>query len=1007
MAIKKSELYSALWKSCDELRGGMDASQYKDYVLVLLFMKYVSDKYAGKPNPLIEVPRGGSFQDMVALKGTKDIGDGINKIIARLAEVNDLKGVIDVADFNNEDKLGKGKEMVDRLTNLISIFENPSLDFSRNRADGDDLLGDAYEYLMRNFATESGKSKGQFYTPAEVSRVIAKVIGIDQSKNQEQTIYDPACGSGSLLLKAADESRTGVTIYGQEMDNATAAMARMNMILHENPTAEVWKDNTLSLPHYKHSDGTLKTFDFVVANPPFSTKAWSNGFDPEHDLYDRFEDGIPPNKNGDYAFLLHVLRSMKSTGKGAIVMPHGVLFRGNAEGDIRRNLINKGYIKGIISLPPNLFYGTGIPACIILLDKENAGIRKGIFMIDASKGFLKDGNKNRLRHQDIRKIVDVFNTQLEVPGYSRLVANAEILENDFNLNIPRYIDSSEPEDLQDIEAHLKGGIPNRDIDGMGMYWQSFPSLKAELFTPGDRENYSELKIEATRVKEVVNQNTEFVAFRQQVTALFQTWVERNIPKLKALKVGDHPKELILTLSEDLLKTFTAVHLIDKYDIYQYLMDYWTNTMQDDVDMIVNDGWTVNAEMIPADLIINRYFQTEQEAFDWLTKERDTLTAQIEEMEEENSGEEGVLEELKSDKGKISKTEVVKRIKEIKNDPEFYDELAILNTYLNLLDQEAEAGRKINEAQKGLTAKVNTKYQSLSEDEIRILVVSDKWIMSLRQEIESEVEKISQNLTHRAKDLAGRFAVPISKIEEEIEIINTKVNTHLQRMGFTWERAINQGVMQEILTGKRRLPGFSGNWETKKLGEIGKFSKGKGLQKEDLSDSGLQLAIPYTAIYTDFNEIIRIDQVKNFTSNTNIVTICDDYVLFASSSNMLENIGKTCAYINREKVAIGGDIILYETNADVRFIAYLLNTQFHRRKIISISQGSTIRHIYSSALANYEIKLPYLSEQRYIADILFDMDTEISKLEESLKKTILLKQGMMQELLTGRIRLQGE
>src|SRR5207302_1381653 len=382
MAIKKSELYSSLWKSCDELRGGMDASQYKDYVLVLLFVKYVSDKYAGQPNALIEVPKGGSFADMAALKGDREIGDKINKIIARLAEANDLKGVIDVADFNDADKLGKGKEMQDRLSNLVAIFDNPALNFRKNRAEGDDILGDAYEYLMRHFATESGKSKGQFYTPAEVSRVIAKVIGINKAKSQSQTIYDPTCGSGSLLLKAADETN-GVTIYGQEMDNATAALAKMNMILHDNPTAEIWQDNSLSSPHFKQTNGDLKTFDFVVANPPFSNKAWSNGFDPANDLYQRFEDGVPPQKNGDYAFLLHLICSLKSTGKGAIILPHGVLFRGNAEADIRQNIIHRGYIKGIIGLPPNLFYGTGIPACIIVIDKENAAGRTGIFMIDA------------------------------------------------------------------------------------------------------------------------------------------------------------------------------------------------------------------------------------------------------------------------------------------------------------------------------------------------------------------------------------------------------------------------------------------------------------------------------------------------------------------------------------------------------------------------------------------------------------------------------------------------
>ena len=408
MAIKKSELYSSIWASCDELRGGMDASQYKDYVLVLLFVKYVSDKYAGQKDALIVIPKGGSFADMVALKGDKDIGNKMNIIISALAKENDLKGVIDLTDFNDPDKLGKGKDMQERLSNLVAIFENPALDFTKNRAEGDDLLGDAYEYLMRHFATESGKSKGQFYTPAEVSRIMAKAIGVSAAISSTTTIYDPTCGSGSLLLKAADEAKVQITVYGQEMDNSTAGLARMNMILHNNPSAEIWKDNTLSEPHFKEPDGRLKQFDFAVANPPFSTKAWSNGIDPEHDLYGRFEDGTPPKKNGDYAFLLHLKSSLKSTGKGAIVMPHGVLFRGGAEGVIRKNLISKGYIKGIIGLPANLFYGTGIPACIIVLDKENAARRKGIFMINASQGFMKDGNKNRLRHQDIHKIVDVF-----------------------------------------------------------------------------------------------------------------------------------------------------------------------------------------------------------------------------------------------------------------------------------------------------------------------------------------------------------------------------------------------------------------------------------------------------------------------------------------------------------------------------------------------------------------------------------------------------------------------
>jgi type I restriction enzyme M protein len=304
VALKKSDLYSSLLKRCDELRGGMDASQYKDYILTLLFVKYVSDKAKADPNSLIDVPPGGSFDDMLAAKGDKEIGDRINKIIAALAEANGLQKVIDLADFNDEEKLGKGKEMQDRLSALVTIFAD--LDFRGSRAEGDDLLGDAYEYLMRHFATESGKSKGQFYTPAEVSRILAKVVGIGPKTRQDQTVYDPTCGSGSLLLKAAAEAPRGITIYEQERDNATWALSKMNMILHGNEVADIRKGNTLTSPQFTRGD-KLQTFDIAVMNPPFSDKSWSNGLEKD---YGRFEFGRPPAKNGDFAFLLHVIKSL-------------------------------------------------------------------------------------------------------------------------------------------------------------------------------------------------------------------------------------------------------------------------------------------------------------------------------------------------------------------------------------------------------------------------------------------------------------------------------------------------------------------------------------------------------------------------------------------------------------------------------------------------------------------------------------------------------------------------
>ncbi|NMV41933.1 type I restriction-modification system subunit M [Ralstonia insidiosa] len=796
MAIKKSELYSSLWKGCDELRGGMDASQYKDYVLVLLFVKYVSDKYAGQKDALLDVPVGGRFSDMVALKGDKEIGDKLNKIISKLAEANELKGVIDVADFNDPEKLGKGKEMVDRLSNLVSIFDNPDLDFKSNRAEGDDILGDAYEYLMRHFATDSGKSKGQFYTPAEVSRIMAKVIGLGSAKSADQTIYDPTCGSGSLLIKAHDEAKgvakVDLTIYGQEMDNATSALAKMNMILHDCPTAEIWKDNSLSSPHFKQGNGSLKTFDFVVANPPFSTKAWANGFDPANDEYGRFEYGVPPEKNGDYAFLLHILTSLKSTGKGAVILPHGVLFRGGAEGAIRKRIIQQGHIKGIIGLPANLFYGTGIPACVIVLDKEHASARKGIFMIDASKGFVKDGNKNRLRAQDIHKIVDAFNKQTEIPKFSRLVPVSEIADdNDFNLNIPRYIDSTEPEDLQDIAAHLMGGIPDHDIDDLAQYWNVLPGVRSELFEPADRPSYSQLKVGTNEIKPTIFGHVEFGAFTETVHSHFADWKTGNVSLLTGIKIGDHPKALIEAISESLLGIFHSVPLLDAYDVYQHLMTYWVETMQDDVYMLAHDGWTAladgkpNTDLIPTSLIVAHYFAAEAKAIEQLEAERDAISRQMEELDEEHGSEDGLLAEAKTDKGKLTKVSVKARLFDIKKDKEAADERRLLNQYLELIEQEATANKRVKDAQKALDAKVAAQYAKLTEVEVKTLVIEDKWMAALATDVRTELDRVSQALTGRIKELADRYATPLPKLTSEVEALASRVDGHLKKMGFAW------------------------------------------------------------------------------------------------------------------------------------------------------------------------------------------------------------------------------
>lgn len=784
--MKKSELYSRLWKSCDQLRGGMDASQYKDYILVLLFMRYVTDKYYGKRDALIEVPEGGSFHDLIKLKGDKEIGDKTNVVIRKMADANDLVGVITVADFNDADKLGKGKEMVDRLTNLVAIFEDPELDFGGNGADGDDILGDAYEYLMKHFATESGKSKGQFYTPAEVSRIMAKVIGIEKAKSQSQTIYDPTCGSGSLLLKAADEAQRGVTIYGQEKDVATVALAKMNMILHGNEIAEIQQGDTISSPEFKNPDGTLKTFDFAVANPPFSTKSWSSGLDPQNDEFDRFTGyGIPPAKNGDYAFLLHFIKSLKSKGKGAIILPHGVLFRGNAEAEIRKNIIRKGYFKGIIGLPANLFYGTGIPAAILVIDKENAEARKGIFMIDASKGFIKDGNKNRLREQDVHKIVEVFNKQLEIPKFSRMVSVEEIESNKYNLNIPRYIDNQEEEDIQDIAAHLQGGIPAADIDALQKYWDVYPTMKESLFRINGREGYYDLKVEKEKIKEAVFEHQEFILYSEEINTIVNGWAERHRDRFLQINSDIDPKVLIHDIAEDILESFSSRTLIDKYDIYQYMMTYWLEEMKDDVYMIVENGWIPDKDLVPENLVIDKYFNEEKAAIESLEAEKDEIARQKEEFEEENSGEEGYLEEIKNEKGNITKGSLKNRIKEIKDDPDSVEEYEVLEAYLKLVDDESDANKKVKDAMKALDKKVNEKYKVLTEGEIKTLVVDMKWIPYIVREVNNEMDRVSHRLASRIKELAERYDETLTELEDEMKSYSEKVEKHLERMGFVW------------------------------------------------------------------------------------------------------------------------------------------------------------------------------------------------------------------------------
>lgn len=827
MAIKKNELYSSLWASCDKLRGGMDASQYKDYILTLLFVKYVTDKFKGVKYADITVPEGGSFDDLVALKNNPNIGEKMDKVIAKLAEAgnNNLTGVITNAHFNDESKLGKGQEMVDKLTGLIGIFQRDEFDFTKNKAAGDDILGDAYEYLMRNFATESGKSKGQFYTPAEVSRILAKIIGIDKATDPDTSVYDPACGSGSLLIRAADEAQIEVSPYGQEKEITTAGLAKMNLVLHNKATGEIYAGNTFSDPHYmdEKDSSKLKRFDFIVANPPFSLKNWTDGL-KDYGRFSGYGD-TPPEKNGDFAWLLHILKSLKSTGKAAVILPHGVLFRGNAEATIRKSIIDKGYIKGIIGLPANLFYGTGIPACIIVIDKSDADEREGIFMVDASHDYVKDGNKNRLREQDIYKIVTTFNEQITTdPKYARFVPNDEIkVKNDYNLNIPRYIDSSTPEDLQDIEAHLHGGIPAVDVDSMEKYWTLFPKLKDKLFSPL-RDGYYKLNVDKDDVRSTVYADEEFSAYAECIDMAFDAWMNDVDNGLRNIDESVENKKYIVELSEILIAKYADVELVDKYDIYQVLLSYWQEVMADDVFVLVQDGYEAGREvdniyeivdpqkatkskkakkdadndsesnkkykgwegkLIPKALIEAEFFATERAKIDEAQAVCDETQGKLDELVEEHTAEGGILADYLNDKDAVDAKAVNAKIKELKKTDPKSEELVILCEYADLSTKVKEYTKLVKDLNASLDEVCKAKYAELTIEEIKELLVNRKWYYTIFEGIKALYVTTSHEIAGRISELAERYEDTLPNLENEVESYEAKVKAHLERMGFKW------------------------------------------------------------------------------------------------------------------------------------------------------------------------------------------------------------------------------
>ena len=566
--------------------------------------------------------------------------------------------------------------------------------------------------------------------------------------------------------------------YGQEKESTTAGLAKMNAVLHRKAEITIKSGNTFSNPHYldKSDNSILERFDYIVANPPFSMKNWRDGIAGKE--YGRFEGygDSPPEKNGDYAWLMHILKALKSNGKAAVILPHGVLFRGNAEATIREAIIKKHWIKGIISLPANLFYGTGIAACVLVIDKEGAANRQGIFMIDASRGYVKDGNKNRLRERDIYRIITTFNEQITTdPKYARFVPNDEIeKKNGYNLNITRYIDSTDPEDIQDIYAHIHGGIPAVDIDSLSKYWDVFPSLKAELLT-AISEKYYILNVEHENIRQTIYKNAEFSEYGEKLDVAFAAWKTKEYPALSSLDEDVSAREFIVSLAKDILAEFEYLTLIDKYDVYQVLLAYWNEVMNDDVSLIISepDGYanaraTDNIEeeitqgknkgemkvtgwegrLIPKAIVIDAFFREEKNAIG----EAENVVAETESLLSdlvESADEESALADV-AENGKVKAKDLEAKIEELTQHVETEEtiELELLMDQLPMQKKRLQAYLVGHPLCKSAVTEKGT----LTKSSIMLRLFIIRTVESVPESLQDDVNQLKQAL-----DLCGKVS----------------------------------------------------------------------------------------------------------------------------------------------------------------------------------------------------------------------------------------------------------
>ncbi len=812
MALKKSEIYSTLTKCANKLRSnsGIGAESFKNYVLIILFLKYISDKVKSGDNTVLEIPEGCYFEDIVALKGKKNIGDSLNKIIGKISEANGLQDIINLSDHDFCDKkLGNAEDSSKLISELVAAFQDDGLDFSHNRAADDDLIGDAYEYLMRNFASLAGKDKGQFYTPTEISRLMALLIGIDQDDRPMVSAYDPTCGSGSLLLRVRAAARHNVSLDGQDIDPANIELSYMNMVIHGCETPNILQGDTLNSP--KHVvNGKLQTYNYVVSNPKFSLHNWMLTAKND-DTWGRWssEMGVPPQQYGDFAFLLHCVKSMKSDGKCAIILPNGVLTRGGDEEKLRKWLIEQRLLSGIIAFPANAFYGTSIAGNVLILD--NHRVQDGVFFIDASELGYKDADsKIRLREQDIKRVIDVWRRRKDEPHFAHLstfettqqdgeeAPMYEIQRNTFNLNMSRYVVPKDKEIHQNIDGHLHGGIPVADIDRLQKYWDICPSLRTALFVPF-REGFFSLAVEKQNVAETISNEKSFETQRDVFDDTILKWCDQTQPLMLAVGKDSKPKDVIALWGQSLLDTFLkATSLVNAYDVYDQLLGYYNDTMQDDLFMISRDGWMprlivptkkspkwtdLSCDLLPVDLAVKVFLNDLKWQFVEKTAALADIQEKIQTMTEEN---EDYLDEALF-YGKLNAANIKKKQKEAQK-PEMQNVYSdqqrnLWQQYLDLLESEKAVKAEIKALDAQLYKEIVRVYGELTEDDARTVIVNDKWLADISSRISDEMQTALHRIVTEVNDMHSRYEFTLGELSRSFAQKEASVFNHLKEMGF--------------------------------------------------------------------------------------------------------------------------------------------------------------------------------------------------------------------------------